>query len=139
MDLKKKGLNILMYQHQKEGFAAQFGCKPQFIFSAPGRTEISGNHTDHQHGCVMAAAVNREALAAVAENGTMTVRLYSEGYGLLEIDLNDMTVHPEEVNTTASLIRGVASKFQEYGLLGLRCLRDLHRAFRQRSEQLRGL
>ena len=107
-----------MYQHQKEGFAAQFGCKPQFIFSAPGRTEISGNHTDHQHGCVMAAAVNREALAAVAENGTMTVRLYSEGYGLLEIDLNDMTVHPEEVNTTASLIRGVASKFQEYGLRG---------------------
>jgi len=107
-----------MYQHQKEGFAAQFGCKPQFVFSAPGRTEISGNHTDHQHGCVMAAAVNREALAAVAENGTMTVRLYSEGYGLLEIDLNDMTVHPEEVNTTASLIRGVASKFQEYGLRG---------------------
>ena len=107
-----------MYQHLKEGFAAQFGCKPQFIFSAPGRTEISGNHTDHQHGCVMAAAVNREALAAVAENGTMTVRLYSEGYGLLEIDLNDMTVHPEEVNTTASLIRGVASKFQEYGLRG---------------------
>ena len=107
-----------MYQHQKESFASQFGRKPQFVFSAPGRTEISGNHTDHQHGCVMAAAVNREALAAVAENGTMTVRLYSEGYGLLEIDLNDMTVHPEEINTTASLIRGVASKFQEYGLRG---------------------
>jgi len=107
-----------MYQHQKEAFAAQFGRNPQFIFSAPGRTEISGNHTDHQHGCVMAAAVNREAVAAVAENGTMTVRLFSEGYGLLEVDISDLTVRPEEVNSTPALIRGVAARFREYGLRG---------------------
>ena len=81
-----------MYQHQKEAFEKQFGCKPQFIFSAPGRTEISGNHTDHQHGCVMAAAVNREAVAAVAENGTSVVRLFSEGYGLLQVDISDLKV-----------------------------------------------
>ncbi len=107
-----------MYEQLKQGFEKQYGRKPEFIFSAPGRTEISGNHTDHQHGCVMAAAVNREALAAVAENGTMTVRLLSEGYAPLQIDLNDMTVHPEEINTTAALIRGVAAKFREYGLKG---------------------
>ena len=100
-----------MYEQLKLGFEKQFGRKADFVFSAPGRTELSGNHTDHQHGCVMAAAVNREALAAVSENGTMTVRLLSEGYGLLEIDLKDLTVHAEEVNTTAALIRGVASKF----------------------------
>ena len=107
-----------MYEHQKEAFAAQFGKQPQFIFSAPGRTEISGNHTDHQHGCVMAAAVNREAVAAVAENGTGLVRLFSEGYGLLQVDITDLAVKPEEVNSTPALIRGVAAKFAEYGLRG---------------------
>ena len=107
-----------MYQQLKQKFEEQFGHKADYVFSAPGRTELSGNHTDHQHGCVMAAAVNREALAAVKENGTMFVRLYSQGYGLLEIDLSDMCIHPEEENTTAALIRGVASKFQSFGLKG---------------------
>ncbi len=107
-----------MYTSIKSSFEKQFGRKAEFVFSAPGRTELSGNHTDHQHGCVMAAAVNREALAAVAENGTMTVRLLSQGYGLLEIELTDMSVHTDELNTTAALIRGVAAKFQEYGLRG---------------------
>ena len=107
-----------MYQELKQGFETQFGKKPDYIFSAPGRTELSGNHTDHQHGCVMAAAVNREALAAVAENGTQTVRLLSQGYGLLKIDLTDMQIHESEINTTSALIRGVASQFQQYGLRG---------------------
>ena len=107
-----------MYQQLKQKFEEQFGHKADYVFSAPGRTELSGNHTDHQHGCVMAAAVNREALAAVKENGTVFVRLYSQGYGLLEIDLSDMCIHPEEENTTAALIRGVASKFQSFGLKG---------------------
>ena len=53
----------------KEMFCNHFGRKASYIFSAPGRTELGGNHTDHQHGKVLAAAVNREALAAVAENG----------------------------------------------------------------------
>ena len=107
-----------MYEQLKLGFETQYGRKARYIFSAPGRTELSGNHTDHQHGCVMAAAVNREALAAVAENGTSLVRLLSQGYAPLEIDLTDMTVHPEEINSTAALIRGVASRFQEFGLRG---------------------
>ncbi|MBQ5324487.1 MAG: galactokinase family protein, partial [Oscillospiraceae bacterium] len=51
-----------------------------YIFSAPGRTEIAGNHTDHQHGCVIAAAVNLEAVAEVVLNDTDTVRINSEGY-----------------------------------------------------------
>ncbi len=107
-----------MYESLKQSFAAQFGSNASYIFSAPGRTELSGNHTDHQHGCVLAAAVNREALAAVAENGTMTVNLLSEGYPMCTIDLTDLTVHPEEEGKTPSLIRGVAAKFAEFGLKG---------------------
>ena len=107
-----------MYDRLKECFEKQFGHKAEFIFSAPGRSEVSGNHTDHQHGCVMAAAVNREALAAVAENGTSMVRLQSEGYPMCKVDLNDLTVHPEEEGKTSSLIRGVAAKFAEFGIRG---------------------
>ena len=107
-----------MYEKLKEAFESQFGTKAHYIFSAPGRTELSGNHTDHQHGCVLAAAVNRETVAAVKENGTMTVNLQSEGYPMCRIDLDDLTVHPEETGKTASLIRGVAAKFAEFGLRG---------------------
>ena len=107
-----------MYEALKQAFENQFGKKAQYVFSAPGRTELSGNHTDHQHGCVLAAAVNRETVAAVAENGTMTVNLLSEGYPMCNIDLNDLTIHPEETGKTASLIRGVAAKFQAFGLRG---------------------
>ena len=107
-----------MYEQLKQSFQQQFGKKADYIFSAPGRTELSGNHTDHQHGCVLAAAVNRETLAAVRENGTMTVNLQSEGYPMCCIDLTDLTIHPEEVGKTGALIRGVAAKFADYGLRG---------------------
>ena len=86
-----------------------------YNFSAPGRTEISGNHTDHQHGCVLAAAVNLETVAQVEMNGTDLIRIQSEGYPLVEVDLNDFTVHEEEKNTTAALIRGVAAAFSQRG------------------------
>ena len=107
-----------MYTQLKANFEKEFGHKPSYIFSAPGRTELGGNHTDHQHGKVLAAAVNREALAAVAENGTQTVNLLSEGFPTCRIDLADLSVHPQEVGSTAALIRGVAAKFREYGLPG---------------------
>ena len=86
-----------------------------YRFSAPGRTEISGNHTDHQHGCVLAAAVNLETVAQVEMNGADLIRVQSEGYPLVEVDLNDFTVHEEEKNTTAALIRGVAAAFYQRG------------------------
>ena len=107
-----------MYTQLKTQFEKLFGSKPTYIFSAPGRTELGGNHTDHQHGKVLAAAVNREALAAVAANGTNTVNLLSEGYPMCRIDLTDLSVHSEEEGKTSALIRGVAAKFREYGLPG---------------------
>lgn len=96
-------------------FTDFFSKKPQFLFSAPGRTELSGNHTDHQHGRVLAAAVNMDARAWVAENGTDVIRVKSEGYSLCEIALTDLVPRPDERNTTAALIRGVAAGFTQRG------------------------
>ena len=86
-----------------------------YHFSAPGRTEIGGNHTDHQHGCVLAAAVDMETTAEVRLNGTNVIRVDSEGYRPVEIDLSDLKIREEEKNTTAALIRGVAAAFQQRG------------------------
>ena len=97
------------------GFAAAFGGKPVHYFSAPGRTEIGGNHTDHQRGRVLAAAVNLDTVAAVRENGTDEIRIQSAGYPFCRIDLKDLTPKAEEINTTPALIRGVAARFVQMG------------------------
>ncbi len=86
-----------------------------YYFSAPGRTEISGNHTDHQHGCVLAAAVNLVTVAEVTLNHSGLIRVQSEGYPVVEVELKDLSVHEEEKNTTAALIRGVAAAFSQRG------------------------
>ena len=86
-----------------------------YHFSAPGRTEIGGNHTDHQHGCVLAAAVDMTTTAEVTLNGTKRIRVNSEGYKPVEIDLSDLAVKGSEKNTTAALIRGVAAAFAQRG------------------------
>ena len=87
----------------------------QYIFSAPGRTEISGNHTDHQHGCVLAASVNLKTTARVVLNGTSVIRIQSEGYPVISIDLTDLSVRDDEKNSTAALVRGVAAAFAQRG------------------------
>ena len=79
------------------------------LISAPGRTEIGGNHTDHNHGRVLAAAVNLDALCAASPRDDLKVRLHSEGYDPIEMDLSDLSPRPEEKGTTAALIRGVAA------------------------------
>ena len=89
--------------------------KKHYQFSAPGRTEIGGNHTDHQHGCVLAAAVNLETLADVSLNESDMIWVQSEGYPAFGVDLTDLSVHEEEKNTTAALVRGVAAAFVQRG------------------------
>lgn len=86
-----------------------------YLFSAPGRTEICGNHTDHQHGCVLAAAINLETVADVMLTKTNYVTILSDGYPDLCIDLNDLNVYPKEINTTASLVRGILAAFRNKG------------------------
>ncbi len=97
------------------GFRARFAAEPERFFSAPGRTEIGGNHTDHQRGRVLAAAVNLDSVAAVRENELGVIRVLSKGYPMCEVALDDLTVHPEEVNATGALIRGVAARFVSLG------------------------
>ena len=99
----------------KEGFAKTYGKEDPRIFSAPGRTEIGGNHTDHQHGCVLAAAVDMDILAAALPNGTNTIHVLSEGFAPDEVDLADVHVREAEKNTSAALIRGVAVRMIEMG------------------------
>ena len=97
------------------GFAAVFGGEPTRYFSAPGRTEIGGNHTDHQQGRVLAAAVDLDTVAAVRENGSDRIRVLSKGYPPCEIDLKELTPQEAEINTTPALIRGVTAGFVRLG------------------------
>ncbi len=99
-----------------DGLCSTFGAHPQAaLFSAPGRTEIGGNHTDHQHGRVLAGSVNIDMIAAVAENNTDFLRVQSEGYSLCEIDLADLAVKKEEENTSAAILRGTCAAFVSRG------------------------
>ena len=97
------------------GFSAAFGAAPERYFSAPGRTEIGGNHTDHQRGRVLAGAVNLETVAAVKLNGTNMIRILSQGYPLCQVDLSVLEPVAEEINSTPALVRGVAARFVQLG------------------------
>lgn len=104
------------YSALADDFRAHFGREPEMFVSAPGRTEVVGNHTDHQNGRVLAGAVNLDTVAAVAANGRDVVTLYSAGYDApFVVDLSDLTVREDEKNTTFSLIRGVAARLKELG------------------------
>ena len=81
------------YAALTDDFRAHFGREPEMFVSAPGRTEVVGNHTDHQNGRVLAAAVNLDTVAAVAANGRDEVKLYSAGYDEpFVVELTDLTV-----------------------------------------------
>lgn len=99
-----------------EGYKETFGDSEKLaLFSAPGRTEIGGNHTDHQHGCVLAGSVNLDVIAAVSFNGENVVRIKSKGYNMDEIPLDDLEIHPEQFDKAIALIRGVLRKFSDMG------------------------
>lgn len=109
---------ILTQQEKKvldDGFQAAFGTQPQRYFSAPGRTEIGGNHTDHQRGRVLAAAVNLDTRAAVRVNGTRTIRILSKGYPMSQVDLDQLEPVAAEINSTPALIRGAVARFVQMG------------------------
>ncbi len=86
-----------------------------FLISSPGRVELVGNHTDHQSGRVMAAAVSVDMIAAVSPRSDLTVRLQSKGYPMLTMSLESLEPAAEEQNTTAALIRGVARGLKDDG------------------------
>ena len=97
-------------------FETLFGVEREIrLFSAPGRTEIGGNHTDHQMGHVLAASVNLDTIAAVSLNGTDTIRIKSEGYDLITVTVQETSVDETYFNTTLSLIKGVVASFKALG------------------------
>ena len=107
---------ITRYRHLLDGFNKTFGEREHMaIFSAPGRTEIGGNHTDHQHGRVLCGSVDLDMLACAVLNGKNVVRILSEGYPALEISLDELAPRAEEINTSAALVRGVADKLTSLG------------------------
>lgn len=91
----------------REGFAG--------LYSGPGRTEMGGNHTDHQHGRVLAGAVDLDAIACAGPNGENHIRIHSAGYPDIEIDLGDLSPHTSEKETSAALVRGIAARFAALG------------------------
>lgn len=100
-----------------KGFVETFGepATDLMLFSAPGRTEIGGNHTDHNHGRVLAGSVNLDVIAVVAASAENRIRVKSKGYDMDTVQLDSLTVKQEEINRSASLIRGTAARFQELG------------------------
>lgn len=86
------------------------------LFSSPGRTEISGNHTDHNLGLVIGAAINLDTIAAVSKRDDKKVIFASKGFPLVQLDISDTEIKEEEKNTTAALIRGIAKAFQDRGV-----------------------
>ena len=99
-----------------DAFRSHFDREPEMFVSAPGRTEVVGNHTDHQNGKVLAAAVNLDTVAAIAPRDDTRVVLYSEGFGKpFDVDIADDAVREDEKETTFALIRGVAARLKQLG------------------------
>ena len=99
-----------------DGLETTFGSHTEAgLYSAPGRTEIGGNHTDHQHGRVLAGSVNIDMIAAAAPNSLNQLRVQSEGYDLCVIDLSNLAARKEEENTTMALLRGECEAFRQRG------------------------
>jgi len=96
-------------------FEALYRMDKARLFSAPGRTEVGGNHTDHQHGRVLAAAVNLDIICVAAPNDDGIIRIKSAGFPMDEIDISDLSIKPKENNTAAALIRGMSARCKELG------------------------
>ena len=99
-------------------FQETFPCDDDaetLLFSTPGRTELGGNHTDHQHGHGLAASVNLDTIACVVPNGSRTIRVKSRHHRMAEVDLDELSRRPEETGNSVSLVRGVAARISQLG------------------------
>lgn len=103
------------YDDAIESFRSLYGNSDYLLFSAPGRTEIGGNHTDHNLGKVLAASVNLDIIAVVAPTSDMTITVKSEGFDVDVINLDNLDVVEDEVNSSAALIRGIAAGLAKEG------------------------
>ena len=105
---------MLLLKRHEDLFGTE---KMPLLVSAPGRTELCGNHTDHNNGRVLAAAVNLDTVAAVSPRDDLQITLHSEGFTPIRVDLNNLSPVKEEQGTPASIIRGIAARMQEMGCM----------------------
>ncbi len=99
-----------------EDFAKLFGNDREArLFSAPGRTEVGGNHTDHNHGRVLAASINLDAIAIASKNDENIVRVKSRGYNMDVCDITDLSIKDDEKGHSPALVRGMCAGFKKYG------------------------
>jgi galactokinase len=96
-------------------FGKTYGTDDVQLFSSPGRTEIGGNHTDHNFGRVLAGAVNLDNIAVAAANGTDKIRVKSVGYPAFEVDLSDLEIDKSNFYTSSSLVKGICARMKENG------------------------
>lgn len=107
--------NAKRYTDLLKQFTVAFGEKDVEFFSSPGRTEIGGNHTDHNYGRVLAGAVNLDNVAVAGKNDTNTIRIISEGYPEFKVDLSSLKPDKKELYSSAALVRGICSRLKELG------------------------
>ncbi len=103
------------YAKAIDKFIELYGDKEVNVISVPGRSEVIGNHTDHQQGEVLATSINLDIIAVVSPREDGIVKVLSDDYDIAPIDLSDLTVHENEKESSAALIRGVAAKIKEDG------------------------
>ena len=96
-------------------FETIFGHPAKRVFTACGRSELIGNHTDHQHGMVLACGVNLSALALAARNDTNEIRLVSKGFPACSVAIDALEPDPNEYGTTTALLRGVLNGIVQRG------------------------
>ncbi len=111
--------NLLDYQRERyvkaiNEYVSLYGDTDVEIYSAPGRSEVGGNHTDHQHGCVLAAAVNLDAIAVVGRVDNK-IKVLSDDFDIAPINLEDLEIKKVEEGTSEALIRGVCARLKELG------------------------
>ena len=96
-------------------FKTTYGKDDVQLFSSPGRTEIGGNHTDHNYGRVLAGAVNLDNIAVAAPNGSNVIKIKSAGYPEFQVDLSDLNIDESKFYTSGSLVKGICAKMKENG------------------------
>ena len=100
------------YVQLLDRYETLYGDEEAVIYSAPGRSEVSGNHTDHQFGKVLAASINLDAIAVVSKRGDDVIQVHSSGFEIAPVDLKVLAVQPNEAGRSESLIRGVAARLK---------------------------
>jgi galactokinase len=116
------GVNEVVLKEQADRYAdlmnefqKVYGSDDVSLFSSPGRTEIGGNHTDHNYGRVLAGAVNLDNIAVAAPNGTNIIRIKSVGYPEFQVDLSTLEIDPAQFYTSSSLVKGICARMKEKG------------------------